>query len=144
MVPIRIDSASTQSLYLDIHHVDFRAGDGPAHLVISAILGDGWYEGEVAVEIGNGFSLTFADQYLDEGRLARFFERVDRTELERAVIAAAGALVFSIGTVGSRRQVLAFRHDRRVLPLVQKIRRSRTSAAKRPATLKALRQAVNG
>ncbi|WP_305041287.1 hypothetical protein [Geoalkalibacter sp.] len=138
MVPLRIDSGSAQSLYLDIHHVHFAPSCGTGHLVISAILGDGCYEGEIAVELGSRIGVTFADQYLAERRIAAFFARVDRDRLEAAILDAVGTLIFSVGRPGTRQKVLAYRHGTRVLSLPGAIRPRRVA----PRT-GSRRQAVN-
>lgn len=141
MLPIRVNSNNTHSVYLDIHHVALPDRGGSDHLVISAILGDGWYEGEVAVEIGSRVCVTFADQYLDEQRIAPFFERIERAELEQAILAAVSALMFSVGKPGARQKVLAYRHDDRILHFSGKTRR-RTAPTKRTATCRSGAQAA--
>ncbi|MDO3379530.1 hypothetical protein [Geoalkalibacter halelectricus] len=132
MVPIRTNG-STPSLYLDIHHVELNSGGGDLRMVVSAVLGDGWYEGEVAVEIGPRSGVTFADAYLDEQRMADFFTRVDRAELERALVDAVGTLVFSVGKPGARQRIRAYRHDDRILSLPGRSPR-RAATTKRPPT----------
>lgn len=116
MVPIRIGSSS-ENLYLDIHHVDIKVDGERMRLVVSAIIGDGWYEGEVAVALGGETCVTFADQYLDERRIADFFERFERQSLEQAIGVTVSSLIFSCGRSRGRRQVLAYRHEGCVLPL---------------------------
>lgn len=116
MVPIRVGSSS-ENLYLDIHHVEIKVDGERMGLVVSAIIGDGWYEGEVAVALGGEISVTFADQYLDERRIAAFFERFERESLERAICVTVSSLVFSCGRRRGRQQVLAYRHEGCVLSL---------------------------
>jgi hypothetical protein len=116
MVPIRIGTPE-ESVYIDIHHVDFTEDGGPPGLVVSAIVGDGWYEGEIAVHLGGEVSVVFADQYLDEQGIAAFFKRFDRERLERAICGAVSSLVFSYGGSRGRKKVLAYRHEGCVLAL---------------------------
>jgi hypothetical protein len=56
--------------------------------VISGILGDGWYEGEVAVEVGDRQGVTFADEWFDRLALKDFFNRVDRDRICTALYQA--------------------------------------------------------
>ena len=80
------------SVYLDIYHVEKTAGG----FRLSAILGDGWYEGEVAVLIGQGVEVTFADALLAEEDLRAFFARIDASDLRRAIARAVGSMTFCI------------------------------------------------
>lgn len=111
MVTIETGTATGATLYLDIHHAELT----PAGVRLCAILGDGWYEGEVILEVGEEIALTFADLYLDEGKIRPFLRRTDRGELERAVGAAVGPMKFSVdGRARGRRVqpagVVAYHH----------------------------------
>lgn len=125
MVPIRVGSSS-ENLYLDIHHVDIKVDGDRISLVVSAIIGDGWYEGELAVALGGETRVTFADQYLDERRIAPFFERFERESLEQAISVTVSSLIFSCGRRRGRQQVLAYRHEGCVLPLLPVAQSRRT------------------
>ncbi|ORJ59079.1 hypothetical protein [Geothermobacter hydrogeniphilus] len=81
MVLLNSVTETGQILYLDIWKREkSRAAAGGE--LISGILGDGSYEGEVLVEITAGrCEVTFLDQHLDPLALKDFFARVDREQL---------------------------------------------------------------
>ncbi|PNU20887.1 hypothetical protein C2E25_04660 [Geothermobacter hydrogeniphilus] len=81
MVLLNSVTETGQVLYLDIWKREKSRAAAGGELV-SGILGDGSYEGEVLVEITAGrCELTFLDQHLDPLALKDFFARVDREQL---------------------------------------------------------------
>ncbi|PLX86011.1 MAG: hypothetical protein C0617_02400 [Desulfuromonas sp.] len=84
-------------LYLDVFNVEHRRQRGEKVVAVSAVLGDGLFEGQVLLEVGVGVEVTFVDAWLAEERLRDFFARVDREEVEEALEEAARALTGSAG-----------------------------------------------
>jgi len=81
MVWLNTTTQAGQGLYLDIWKRE-RSNDRNHLELVSGVLGDGHYEGEVLVEVSpQGCELTFVDQVLDPEALRCFFARVDREEL---------------------------------------------------------------
>ncbi len=112
MITIEAATAAETMLYLDVHHGEMTQRG----IRLCAILGDGWYEGEVILELGEEVEVTFADLYLDEGKIRPFLQRVGRGELESSIALAVSRLLFSVdGKVrGGRTQpprVVAYRHE---------------------------------
>ncbi len=70
-----------------IHHQELSSSE-ESTWVISGILGDGWYEGEVAVEVGARQGVTFADEWFDRLALNSFFNRIDRDQVCAALYQA--------------------------------------------------------
>jgi len=73
-----------QGVYLDMHNID-RSQDG---LRVSAMIGDGCYEGEVLIECGELNQVTFADAWLGGDGLAEFLQRCGQRWLETALLEA--------------------------------------------------------
>lgn len=80
MIVLRLEQEVAASPYFIVHHLQRRAEGAPGW-VVSGILGDGWYEGEVAVETGPRQAVTFADDWIAPTVLAEFFQRVDREQV---------------------------------------------------------------
>lgn len=70
------------AIYFDIHSAE-RLG---RCLCISGTVGDGSYEGEVLVELGNRESVTFADAWLRSDGYKEFIERCDLSLLISSLI----------------------------------------------------------
>lgn len=83
VLPLREQNGA--AIYLDIHHVEWRQKGGAWQYAVSALLGDGWYEGEVLIEAGDRVQLTFADEWLGGGEIRDLFRRVSRESLQQAV-----------------------------------------------------------
>jgi hypothetical protein len=91
MIVLQLEQEVAASPYFVIHHQE-PSPSGASTWVISGILGDGWYEGEVAVEVGARQGVTFADEWFDRLALNDFFNRVDR---DRICAALYQALAFT-------------------------------------------------
>jgi hypothetical protein len=76
------------SLYFDaLRSVRRKTGAGEM-LLLSGVLGDGSYEGEVQVNCtATGGEVIFADQWLAPRALADFFERIPRETVEETLLA---------------------------------------------------------
>lgn len=87
MIVLHLEQEVAASPYFIVHHLQ-RRSEGARGWVVSGTLGDGWYEGEVAVEIGPRQAVTFADDWFAPAVLAEFFQRVDREQLCSALYQA--------------------------------------------------------
>lgn len=87
MIVLCLEQEVAASPYFDIHHQE-ESSSGASTWVVSGILGDGWYEGEVAVEIGDQQGVTFADEWFDRTGLHAFFDRVGRDQICNALYQA--------------------------------------------------------
>jgi len=83
---IYLDTMETeaQGLYLDIHTVE-RRGRG---VVVSGTVGDGFYEGDVLIDMGAGCDVTFVDHWLGGNGFAPFLDRWGADALRRALLKA--------------------------------------------------------
>lgn len=84
------------AVYLDIQRIEARQKRGEAFYALSGTLGDGLYEGEVLVEIGEQVEVTFIDEWLGGSAMADFFRRVERQTVNAALITAAARMRFCI------------------------------------------------
>lgn len=87
MIVLHLEQEVAASPYFIVHHLQRRAEGAPGW-VVSGTLGDGWYEGEVAVEVGPRQAVTFADDWIAPVALAEFFARIDREQLCNALFQA--------------------------------------------------------
>jgi hypothetical protein len=93
MIALDLEQAASSALYLDIHHVEFT---DQGALRVCALLGDGWYEGEVLIEVGDQVNVTLADLYLDETAIRPLLQRIGRDALEQAVGGAVSRMKFAV------------------------------------------------
>lgn len=135
MIALDLEKDAASALYLDVHHVEMTA---TRELRLCALLGDGWYEGEVLIEVGAQVRLTLADLYLDEASIRPFLERVGREPLERAIAAAVTRMRFAVDSRMGKRQslskrVVAYHHGgcTHALPRTLSATRARTFRASR-------------
>lgn len=91
MIVLRLEQEVAASPYFVIHHQEESVFGAPTR-VVSGILGDGWYEGEVAVEIGERQGVTFADEWFDRAGLQEFFDRVGRDQICSALYQALASV----------------------------------------------------
>lgn len=101
MIYIGTTEADGQAIYLDIHAVERRGQD----LRVSALIGDGCYEGEVLVECAAQPCITFADAWLGGTGLTEFLQRSGTRWLQQQLVASVRDYVTetSCGTAwGSR------------------------------------------
>ncbi len=112
MIVLKLNRETAGTVYFDVHHLHLRQEKDQARYVASGTLGDGWYEGEVAVTLGAPWQVTFADEWLDREALEEFFNRVAREEVcaalaatldgARLCIAADDGPAVSIGTASEK------------------------------------------
>lgn len=82
MVYVGTTDDNGSAIYFDIHSAE-RLGKC---VCISGTIGDGSYEGEVLVELGNSESVTFADAWLRNDGFSEFVDRCDLSLLKSALI----------------------------------------------------------
>jgi hypothetical protein len=99
MIALDLEQAASSALYLDIHHVEF---PDEGALRVCALLGDGWYEGEVLIEVGDQVNVTLADLYLDETAIRPLLQRIGRDALEQAVGGAVSRMNLSSALLQKR------------------------------------------
>ncbi len=87
MIVLHLEQEVAASPYFVIHHQEPSSSEASTW-VFSGILGDGWYEGEVAVEVGARQGVTFADDWFDRLALNSFFKRIDRDQICAALYQA--------------------------------------------------------
>jgi hypothetical protein len=85
MLVLTLGEQRGETVYLDIHHAEWRNRCGADHWAVSALLGDGWYEGEVLIEAGEQLEVTFADEWLGRPGVGEFLSRVGRETLLKAL-----------------------------------------------------------
>ncbi|RME35138.1 MAG: hypothetical protein D6794_09880 [Deltaproteobacteria bacterium] len=84
MIWLELANEQGQELYFDAWKRE-RSRTGAGELV-SGLIGDGSYEGEVLVELRDyGCELTFVDRFLAPERLASFLERISLDRLRSAL-----------------------------------------------------------
>jgi hypothetical protein len=88
MLVVTLGEQSGETVYLDIHHLEWRQESGKPQWAVSALLGDGWYEGEVLVEVGEKSEVTFADEWLGRPQIGDLFRRLGRERLREALVTA--------------------------------------------------------
>lgn len=66
------------TLYFVADRVERSSVEGDAVFAVSGILGDGRYEGEVLVEIGDEAAVTFVDAWLSNPDFRRFVANINR------------------------------------------------------------------
>lgn len=85
MIVLQLEQEVAASPYFVAHHLQ-RGSAGVGSWVVSGTLGDGWYEGEVTVELGARSDVTFADEWFDPAALQEFFGRIDRDQICGALL----------------------------------------------------------
>lgn len=85
MLVLTLGEQTGETVYLDIHHAEWRQRTGAPHWAVSALLGDGWYEGEILIEAGEQVQVTFADEWIGHSQIGELFNRVGRENLLVAI-----------------------------------------------------------
>ncbi len=123
MVWLPVAEENGNALYLDIHHVELRPCAKGEVFAVAGTLGDGLFEGLVLLEVSEGKTeITFADEWLCEGALRDFFQRVDRDIVESGLTETVAEMVFCIADFPSlagkpRQQVVGFSRGGRSIAL---------------------------
>jgi len=86
MIYIGTTEFSGQAVYLDIHSID-RTREGTR---VSAVIGDGCYEGEVLIECGQQPSITYVDAWLGGAGLNEFLQRCGHQWLQQQLVESLG------------------------------------------------------
>ncbi len=93
MFVLDLDREVSASPYFVPHSLQRNLADGDSW-VVSGTLGDGWYEGEIALETGFCSRITFADEWFAPSLLKDFLNRYGREEIHRALIRALDSSAF--------------------------------------------------
>jgi len=118
MLYLATGSPEANDLYLDIQNIEERRFRGRCFFAVGGVCGDGLWEGEVLIEVGEETAVTFVDAYLDPARLRDFFGRHDRGRVETALCQAMTGLQVCLETVPGeqRSRVLGCAAQGRWLP----------------------------
>ena len=118
MLYLATGNPESGSLYLDIQNVEERRYRGRSFFALGGVCGDGLWEGEVLLEVGEETAVTFVDDYLDAGHLRDFFARHERARVEAALVQAVAGLQVCMETVPGeqRSRVLGCAAQGRWLP----------------------------
>lgn len=90
MIYIATTQDNGSAIYFDIHAAE-RQGSG---MRFCGTLGDGSYEGEVLVEIGQNDCVTFADAWLGGYGFSEFMQRCSPDALRRALLDSVREMPF--------------------------------------------------
>jgi hypothetical protein len=82
MIYIGTTESSGQAVYLDIRFID-HTREGTR---VSAVVGDGCYEGEVLIECGRQPSVTYVDAWLGGAGLDEFLQRCGHQWLQQQLV----------------------------------------------------------
>ncbi len=96
MIVLGIPQETGGAVYFDIHHLQVSRQEEDPLYVASGTLGDGWYEGEISVTLGEELEVTFADEWLDQSSMREFFTRVGREEVCAALAETLGTVQFYV------------------------------------------------
>ena len=121
MVWLNAEDVNGNGLYLHIHRMEQRVA-GQGIFALHGTVGDGYYEGEVLLEVGEDVEITFADQWLDRFSLESFFERTDRQKVESALARTVSSMTFCVDNFPSfqnrpRKEIVAYRSEGRNYPV---------------------------
>ena len=90
MIYIGTTESNGSAIYFDIY-ATVRQGRG---MRISGTIGDGFYEGEVLVEVGRNDSVTFADAWLGGAGFTEFIDRCNSDVLKKALLESVREIPF--------------------------------------------------
>jgi hypothetical protein len=85
MIYLGTTEYSSQAVYLDIHSIEQSNGG----ISISALVGDGCYEGEVLIECGQQSAVTYLDAWLGGEGLREFLQRCGQQWLKQQLLDSA-------------------------------------------------------
>jgi hypothetical protein len=101
MVWLDVADNNGNALYFVTDRIERLSGMGAEGFTISGILGDGGYEGEVIVEVGENPRVTFVDAWLARGDFSRFVASIDRERVSAALTEVAAGLTGEWGAQGN-------------------------------------------
>ena len=94
MLYIGTQSGEGCALYLDIH----ATGTDPCGVMISALIGDGQYEGEIHIALGRDLQVTYLDALRGDGdALEAFLSRHGREKIHRDLVVSLSPEVLTRG-----------------------------------------------
>ena len=96
MIHLNLAVQDEMAVYLDVQGIEARHESAGEGFALTGTLGDGLYEGEVLLEIGEKVEVTFIDEWLGCAELNRFFRRVEREALDSALAEAVAEMRFCI------------------------------------------------
>lgn len=82
MIYIGTTNFDGRAIYFDIYSHE----SASCALNISGTIGDGFYEGEVLIELGKHESVTFADEWLGGQGFSEFLSRCDVSAVKQSLI----------------------------------------------------------
>ena len=82
MIYIGTTDSPGQAIYLDIYAIEQSGGE----VRVSALVGDGCYEGEVLIECAARSNVTYADAWLGGEGLDEFLQRPGQSWLQRQLL----------------------------------------------------------
>jgi len=83
MIYIGTTEPPGQAIYLEIHAIEQQGNQTS----VSALVGDGCYEGEVLIECGEQIAITYADAWLGGVGLGDFLQRCGNQWLQQQLVA---------------------------------------------------------
>lgn len=100
MVWLDVADNNGNALYFVTDRIERLSGMWAEGFTVSGILGDGGYEGEVIVEVGENPRVTFVDAWLSRGDFSRFAASIDRERVSAALTEVAAGLTGEWGAQG--------------------------------------------
>ncbi|HKI50755.1 MAG TPA: hypothetical protein VJ995_01670 [Geothermobacteraceae bacterium] len=82
MIYIGTTESPGQAIYLDIHAIEQQGNQTS----VSALVGDGCYEGEVLIEFADQPAVTYADTWLGGAGLDEFLQRAGQAWLRKQLL----------------------------------------------------------
>ncbi|MDX9710454.1 MAG: hypothetical protein RBT64_12960 [Trichloromonas sp.] len=101
MVWLDVTGNDGNALYFVTDRIERRLSAAGGGFTVSGLLGDGCYEGEVLVEVGETSAVTFVDDWLARADFSRFAARIDRARVGVALAELAKGLAAEL-TGGER------------------------------------------
>lgn len=100
MVWLDVTGNDGNALYFVTDRIERLSGMRTEGFTVSGILGDGGYEGEVIVEVGENPQVTFVDAWLTRGDFSRFVASIDRERVSAALTEVAAGLTGELSSQG--------------------------------------------
>jgi len=101
MVWLDVMGNDGNSLYFVTDRIERLPGTRAAGFAVSGILGDGRYEGEVIIEVGDRSAVTFVDAWLASRDFNRFAASIDRERVTAALTEVAEGLARNLSGAGN-------------------------------------------
>ncbi len=101
MVWLDVTGNDGNALYFVTDRIERLIGTRAEGFTVSGILGDGGYEGEVIVEVGENPQVTFVDAWLARGDFSRFVASIDRERVSAVLTEVAAGLTRELSAHGN-------------------------------------------